>query len=170
MPRLGQGERWFLSFKQPAANPSNARELLVDGTGGPLAARRIGKAAGARAGLGGLKANHADFPACSGAAKAQRRLPILGERFQGLSTSQIMATFGISKDFWPHTPAFQEILAEGREDGLEQGRRQARTLDLRPMERRCGAIGADTRRRLEAFNVERIVALALVSARCSGCG
>ena len=51
-------------------------------------------------------------------------LPILSERFQGLSPQQIMATLGISKDFWRHTRAFQDILAEGRQEGLEQGRRR----------------------------------------------
>jgi hypothetical protein len=28
-----------------------------------------------------------------------------------------MATLGISKDFWRHTRAFQDILAEGRQEG-----------------------------------------------------
>jgi predicted transposase YdaD len=60
-------------------------------------------------------------------------LPILSERFQGLFSSQIMATLGISKDFWRHTRAFQDILAEGRQEG----------------------------RRLEALNLEQMEALAL---------
>jgi hypothetical protein len=70
-------------------------------------------------------------------------VPILSERFQGLSPSQLMATLGISKDFWRHTRAFQEILAEGREEGLEEGRRrEASTLALRQLERRCGSLDA----------------------------
>jgi predicted transposase YdaD len=48
-------------------------------------------------------------------------LPILSERFQGLSNQQIMATLGISKDFWRHTRAFQDILEEGRQEGREEG-------------------------------------------------
>jgi predicted transposase YdaD len=60
-------------------------------------------------------------------------LPILSERFQGLTSSQIMATLGISKDFWRHTRAFQDILAEGRQKG----------------------------RRMEALNLEQMEALAL---------
>ena len=46
-------------------------------------------------------------------------VPILSERFQGLSPSQIMANLGISKDFWRHTRAFPDILAEEREEGRE---------------------------------------------------
>jgi hypothetical protein len=84
-------------------------------------------------------------------------LPILSERFQGLSPPQIMATLGISKDFWRHTRAFQYILEEGREDG----RREIRSLALRHLERRCGPIGTDTRGRLETLNLEQIEALAL---------
>ena len=55
-------------------------------------------------------------------------VPILSERFQGLSPSQLMATLGISKDFWRHTRAFQEILAEGRQEGVELGRQEGRKL------------------------------------------
>ena len=51
-------------------------------------------------------------------------VPILSERFQGLTPSQIMATLGISKDFWRHTRAFQDILAEGRQEGVELGRKE----------------------------------------------
>jgi flagellar biosynthesis/type III secretory pathway protein FliH len=32
-----------------------------------------------------------------------------------------MATLGISKDFWRHTRAFQDILEEGRQEGREEG-------------------------------------------------
>ena len=57
-------------------------------------------------------------------------VPVLSERFQGLSPSQIMATLGISKDFWRHTRAFQEILAEGRQEGRQEGREEGRELGL----------------------------------------
>ncbi|MEB3242199.1 MAG: hypothetical protein VKO44_01040, partial [Cyanobacteriota bacterium] len=73
---------------------------------------------------------------------------ILSERLHGLSPSQIMATLRISKDFWRHTRAFQDILAEGRQEGLERGleqglekgleegrRREASALALRLLER-----------------------------------
>ena len=105
-------------------------------------------------------------------------LPILSERFQGLSTSQIMATLGISKDFWRHTRAFQDILAEGRQEGVELGRREGReegreegrqegrrreafALALRLLERRCGAISSDSHSRMEALSLEHLEALAL---------
>jgi predicted transposase YdaD len=93
-------------------------------------------------------------------------LPILSERFQGLSPSQIMATLGISKDFWRHTRAFQDILAEGRQEGLREGveegrRREASALALRLLERRCGSLSATTTARIEALNLARLEELAL---------
>jgi hypothetical protein len=70
-------------------------------------------------------------------------VPILSERFQGLTPSQIMATLGISKDFWRHTRAFQEILAEGRQEGRQEGRRhEACSLALRLLEHRNGSLSA----------------------------
>ena len=89
-------------------------------------------------------------------------VPILSERFQGLSPSQIMATLGISKEFWRHTRAFQDILAEGREEGREEGRRrEASTLALRQLERRCGSLDAPTTARIEALNLSQLEELAL---------
>jgi predicted transposase YdaD len=101
-------------------------------------------------------------------------VPILSERFQGLSPSQLMATLGISKDFWRHTRAFQEILAEGRQEGRELGRqegrklgqeegrrRQAGALALRQLERRCGSIDAPTSARIKALSLPQLEELAL---------
>jgi predicted transposase YdaD len=97
-------------------------------------------------------------------------VPILSERFQGLSPSQIMATLGISKDFWRHTRAFQEILAEGRQEGVELGRqegreegrrREASVLASRLLERRCGSIDAPTSARIEALSLSQLEELAL---------
>jgi predicted transposase YdaD len=93
-------------------------------------------------------------------------LPILSERFQGLSTTQIMATLGISKDFWRHTRAFQDILEEGRQEGREEGReegrqREASALALRLLERRCGSLEASTSARIEALSLPRLEELAL---------
>jgi predicted transposase YdaD len=85
-------------------------------------------------------------------------VPILSERFQGLSPSQLMATLGISKDFWRHTRAFQDILAEGREEGR---RREASTLALLQLERRCGSLDAPTSARIEALNLSQLEELAL---------
>ena len=117
-------------------------------------------------------------------------LPILSERFQGLTPSQIMATLGISKDFWRHTRAFQDILQEGRQEGVELGRqegkelgleegrekgleegwekgreegrrREACTLTLRQLQRRCDSLTAPTRSRIEALSLPQLENLAL---------
>jgi predicted transposase YdaD len=93
-------------------------------------------------------------------------VPILSERFQGLSPSQIMATLGISKDFWRHTLAFQVILSEGRQEGRELGheegrRREASALASRLLERRCGSLDAPTSSRIEALNLPQLEELAL---------
>ena len=93
-------------------------------------------------------------------------LPILCERFQGLSTPQIMATLGISKDFWRQTRAFQDILEEGRQEGREEGReegrqREASALALRLLERRCGSLEAPTSARIEALTLPQLEELAL---------
>ena len=93
-------------------------------------------------------------------------LPILSERFQGLSPSQIMATLGISKDFWRHTRAFQDILAEGRQEGRELGheegrRREASALASRLLERRCGSLDAPTSARIEALSLSQLEGLSL---------
>ena len=101
-------------------------------------------------------------------------VPILSERFQVFSPSQLMATLGISKDVWRHTRAFQDILAEGRQEGVELGRqegrklgqeegrrRQAGALALRQLERRCGALDARTSSRIESLSLPELEDLAL---------
>ena len=101
-------------------------------------------------------------------------VPILSERFQGLSPSQLMATLGISKDFWRHTRAFQDILQEGRQEGREEGRelgleegleegrrREASALALRQLERRCGSLEVPTSSRIEALSLPQLEELAL---------
>jgi predicted transposase YdaD len=106
-------------------------------------------------------------------------VPILSERFQGLSPSQLMATLGISKDFWRHTRAFQDILAEGRQEGREEGRelgleegrrREASALALRQLERRCGSLEAPTSSRIEALSLPQLEELALALLDFRGVG
>ena len=110
-------------------------------------------------------------------------VPILSERFQGLSPSQIMATLGISKDFWRHTRAFQDILQEGRQEGVELGRqegrelgheegrrREASALASRLLERRCGTIDASTGSRIEALSLPQLEELALALLDFRGVG
>ncbi len=81
-----------------------------------------------------------------------------------------MANLGISKDFWRHTRAFQDILAEGRQEGVELGRqegreegrrREASVLAARLLERRCGSIDAPTSARIEALSLPQLEELAL---------
>ena len=114
-------------------------------------------------------------------------VPILSERFQGLSPTQIMATLGISKDFWRHTRAFQDILAEGRQEGVELGRqegreegrelgleegrrREASALALRQLERRCGLLDVPTSSRIEALSLAQLEELALALLEFRGLG
>ena len=118
-------------------------------------------------------------------------VPILSERFQGFSPSQIMATLGISKDFWRHTRAFQDILAEGRQEGVELGRqegreegrelgleegleegrrREASALALRQLERRCGSLEVPTSSRIEALSLPQLEELALALLEFRGVG
>jgi flagellar biosynthesis/type III secretory pathway protein FliH len=97
-----------------------------------------------------------------------------------------MATLGISKDFWRHTRAFQDILAEGRQEGVELGRqeglqegrqegrelgleegleegrrREASALALRLLERRCGSLSAATTSRIETLSRAQLENLTL---------
>jgi predicted transposase YdaD len=110
-------------------------------------------------------------------------VPILSERFQGLSPYQLMATLGISKDFWRHTRAFQDILQEGRQEGREEGRelgleegleegrrREASALALRQLERRCGSLEVPTSSRIEALSLPQLEELALALLDFRGVG
>ncbi len=90
-----------------------------------------------------------------------------------------MATLGISKDFWRHTRAFQDILAEGRQEGREEGRelgleegrrREASALALRQLERRCGSLEVPTSSRIEAFSLPQLEELALALLDFRGVG
>ena len=109
-------------------------------------------------------------------------LPMLGERFAGLTNEEIMATIGISRDSWRHTRAFQEILQEGlqegiqeglqkglqkgrqegRQAGLQEGRQQeAAALSLRLLARRFGPLDSTTTARIEALVLDQLKDLSL---------
>ena len=89
-------------------------------------------------------------------------LPILCERFTGLSRAQIMTTLRISPDVWRHTRAFQETLEEGRLEGHAEGRqREASALALKLLERRCGRLSPAITARIEALDLPRLEELAL---------
>ena len=57
-------------------------------------------------------------------------LPILCQRFTGLSPAQIMATFRISPDLWRHTRAFQDTIEEGRDEGRREEASALALLDF----------------------------------------
>jgi predicted transposase YdaD len=101
-------------------------------------------------------------------------LPILCERFTGLSRAEIMTTLRISPDVWRHTRAFQETLEEGRLEGRAEGlregrneghaegrRREASALALKQLERRCGRLSPAITDRIEALDLPRLEDLAL---------
>ena len=111
-----------------------------------------------------------DLQHCEHTAGNEIIVRILSERFQGLFPFQIMATLGISKDFWRHTRVFQDILAEGRQEGreedralgLEEGRsREASALPLRQLDRRCGTLDVPTSSRIEALSLPQLEELVL---------
>ena len=81
-------------------------------------------------------------------------LPILSERLIGLTTAEIMATLGISNQFWRHTRAFQEILQEGRS-------REACDLAGRLLERRFGPLTPALFARVEALSLPELEELSL---------
>ena len=81
-----------------------------------------------------------------------------------------MATLGISKDFWRHTRAFQDILEEGRQEGIELGMEEGLEKGLeeglekgmeKGMEKGL-AVGMEQGRRREAS----ALALRLLERRC----
>jgi predicted transposase YdaD len=97
-------------------------------------------------------------------------LPILCERFTGLSRAQIMTTLRISPDVWRHTRAFQETLEEGRAEGLREGRNEGRAegrraeasaLALKLLERRCGTLSPAITARIEALDLPQLEELAV---------
>jgi hypothetical protein len=98
-------------------------------------------------------------------------LPILCERFTGLSRAEIMTTLRISPDVWRHTRAFQETLEEGRLEGRAEGRqREAGSLALKLLERRCGRLSPAITARIEALDLPRLEDLALALLDFKGPG
>ena len=106
----------------------------------------------------------ADFAPCCQQLLQQRPdwieliLPILSERFPGLTTAQLMTTYANFRDFWRHTPAFQDILQEGRSEGLDEGRR---ALVVTLLQRRCGPLSPATSARIEDLGLPQLQELAL---------
>jgi len=69
---------------------------------------------------------------------------ILWKRLPSLSLEEIMAIAGIQLADLSETRAYQDILAKGREEGLEKGgQREAGVLVLKLLRRRFGGVSAD---------------------------
>jgi predicted transposase YdaD len=68
-------------------------------------------------------------------------LPMLIQRFPGLSEEQIMVIAGIPREEIRHTRAVQDWLAEGRQEGRQEGEALGEAkVTLRLLNRRCGPL------------------------------
>jgi predicted transposase YdaD len=86
---------------------------------------------------------------------------MLFERFPQLSKKEILMIAGLPLQELRHTRAVQEILEEGRQEGLEAGRQQeAAGLAIRLLIRRLGSIDAGSRERLSDLPLQQLEQLA----------
>ncbi len=86
---------------------------------------------------------------------------MLFERFPQLSKEQILMIAGLPLQELRHTRAVQEILEEGRQEGLEAGRQQeAAGLAIRLLIRRLGSLDAGSRERLSDLPLQQLEQLA----------
>jgi predicted transposase YdaD len=82
-------------------------------------------------------------------------------RFPQLSKEEILMIAGLPLQELRHTRAVQEILEEGRQEGLEAGRQQeAAGLAIRLLIRRLGSIDAGSRERLSDLPLQQLEQLA----------
>ncbi|MFU8884476.1 MAG: Rpn family recombination-promoting nuclease/putative transposase [Cyanobacteriota bacterium] len=88
-------------------------------------------------------------------------LPMLVQRFPQLTEEQIMVIAGIPREEIRHTRAVQDWLAEGRQEGLQEGEaREAAKVTLRQLNRRCGPLSEATTAQIQALPLEQLEALA----------
>ena len=88
-------------------------------------------------------------------------LPMLVQRFPQLTEEQIMVIAGIPREEIRHTRAVQDWLAEGRQEGLQEGEaREAAKMTLRQLNRRCGPLTGATTAQIQGLPVEKLEALA----------
>ena len=86
---------------------------------------------------------------------------MLFERFPKLSKEEILMIAGLPLQELRHTRAVQEILEEGREEGLEAGRQQeASALAIRQLSRRFGSLDEGSRERLSSLTLQQLEQLA----------
>ena len=71
-----------------------------------------------------------------------------------------MVIAGIPIEEVRHTRAVQQWLAEGRQEGLQEGRQaEAGSVALRQLNRRCGPLDGATTARIQALSLEQLEAL-----------
>jgi predicted transposase YdaD len=88
-------------------------------------------------------------------------LPMLVQRFPQLTEEQIMVIAGIPREEIRHTRAVQDWLAEGRQEGLQEGQaREAAKMTLRLLSRRCGPLTGATTAQIQVLPLEQLEALA----------
>ena len=98
-------------------------------------------------------------------AKRQDLEPVvfsmLFERFPKLSREEILMIVGLPLQELRHSRAVQEILEEGRLEGLETGRQQeAAALAVRLLTRRLGSLDVGNRDRLSSLTLQQLEQLA----------
>lgn len=84
-------------------------------------------------------------------------LPMLVQRFPQLSEEQIMVIAGIPREEIRHTRAVQDWLAEGRQEGRQEGEA---AVTLRQLNRRCGPLTGATTAQIQALPLEKLEGLA----------
>ncbi|MCX5953971.1 MAG: DUF4351 domain-containing protein [Cyanobacteria bacterium] len=84
-------------------------------------------------------------------------LPMLVQRFPELTEDQIMVIAGIPREEIRHTRAVQDWLAEGRQEGRQEGEAN---VTLRLLNRRCGLLSNATTAQIQALPVDQLEALA----------
>lgn len=88
-------------------------------------------------------------------------VPILMERFAGLSLEEIMVIIGTPIDELRHTRAAQQLISEGPVEGLPEGRVEGElAVTLRLLIRRCGPLTSTTTAAIQALPLPRLEALA----------
>ena len=78
---------------------------------------------------------------------------MLLQRFPQLTEAEIMVIAGIPREEIRHTPAAQDWLAEGRQEGEA-------AVALRQLNRRCGPLSEATTAQIQALPLEQLEALA----------
>ena len=84
-------------------------------------------------------------------------LPMLVQRLPELTEAEIMVIAGIPREEIRHTRAVQDWLAEGRQEGRQEGEA---AVTLRQLNRRCGPLSEPTTAQIQALPLEQLEALA----------